>query len=69
MFALVLKFKTNLIKKAFSKRDKTAASIDEVEISGKKIIKMAQSRAFTEEMSSLGSANYKTSNKTATYIH
>ena len=34
-------------------------SIAETKISGKKIIKMAQNRAFAEEISSLGSAKNK----------
>ena len=68
VFALVLKFKTNLLKKVFSKRDKTElnqqigkseqlVSIAEIKFAGKKVIKMAQNKAFAEEISSLGSAN------------
>ena len=68
VFALVLKFKTNFLRKAFPKSDKTELhqqigtseqllSIARIETAGKKIIKMAQSRAFAEEISSLGSAN------------
>ena len=70
VFALVLKFKTNLLREAFPKRDKTELhqqigasaqllSISEIEIAGKKIIKMAQNRAFGEEICSLGSAKNK----------
>ena len=68
VFALVLKFKTNFLRKAFPKWDKTELhqqigtseqllSIARIEAAGKKIIKMAQSRAFAEEISSLDSAN------------
>ena len=57
-------------RKAFPQRDKTELQkqngtseqlicIAEIEAAGKKIIKMAQSRAFAEEISSLGSANNK----------
>ena len=57
--ALVLKFKTNLLRKVFPKGDKAELhqqigtseqllSIAEMEIAGKKIIKIAQNRAFTE---------------------
>ena len=35
-------------------------NIAEIEIAGKKIIKMAQSRTFAEEIIALGSANNKT---------
>ena len=70
VFALVLKFKTNLLRKAFPKRDKRELhqqigqseqlpSIAEIEAAGKKKIKMAQSRAFAGEISSLGSTNNK----------
>ena len=38
-------------------------SIAEIEIAGKKIIKMAQSRTFAEEIIALGSANNKTVTK------
>ena len=66
VFALVLKFKTNLLRKVFPKKDKTVLhhqigtseqllSISEIEIAGKKIIKMARNRAFAEERSLLGS--------------
>ena len=67
VLVLVLNFKTILLRKAFPKRDKTELhqqigtseqllSIAEIEIAGKKIIKMAQNIAFAEEISSLGSA-------------
>ena len=83
MFSLVLKFKTNLLTKAFPKRDKTEQdqqietgeellSIAEIEIAGKKIIKLTQNRVFAEEISSLGSANnkrLKKSNKRTNFIH
>ena len=70
VFALVLKFKTNSLRKAFPKRDKIELhqqtgtseqllSITEIEAVGKKIIKIAQSRAYAEEVSSLGSASNK----------
>ena len=70
VFALVLKFKTNLLRKAFPKRDKTelhqqigtseqVVSIAKIEAAGKKIIKMAQSRLFVGEISLLGSASNK----------
>ena len=70
VFALLLKFKTNLLRKAFPKRDKTELhqqigiseqllSIAEIEPAEKKIIKMAQSRAFAKEISLLGSENNK----------
>ena len=62
VFALVLKFKTNLLSKAFPKRDTTVLhqqtgtfeqllSIVEIEIAGKKLINVAQNRAFAEELS------------------
>ena len=67
VLVLVLNFKTILLRKAFPKRDETELhqqigtseqllSIAEIEIAGKKIIKMAQNKAFAEEISSLGSA-------------
>ena len=85
VFALVLKFKTNLLRKAFPKRNKTELhqqigtseqllNVAEIEAAGKKIIKMAQSRVFVEEKSSLVSANNSLKrsqklNKTINYIH
>ena len=62
VFALVLKFKTNLLRKAFPKRDTTVLhqqtgtfeqllSIVEIKIAGKKLINVAQNRAFAEELS------------------
>ena len=80
---MVLKFKTNSLRKAFPKRDKIELhqqigtseqllSITEIEAVGKKIIKIAQSRAYAEEVSSLGSASNKRLqklNKTTNYIH
>ena len=83
MFSLVLKFKTNLLTKAFPKRDKAEQdqqiktgeqllSIAEIKIAGKKIIKLTQNRVFAEEISSLGSANnkrLKKSNKRTNFIH
>ena len=70
VFALVLKFKTNLLRNFFQKRDKTELhkqigtleqflSNAEIEIVEKKIIKMAQSRPFAEEISLLGLAKNK----------
>ena len=70
VFALVLKFKTNLLRKFFQKRDKTELyqqigtseqflSNAEIEIVKKKIIKMAQNRPFAEEISLLGLAKNK----------
>ena len=70
VFALVLKFKTNLLRKAFPKRDTTVLhqqtgtfeqllSIVEIEIAGKKLINVAQNRAFAEELSWLGLTNNK----------
>ena len=64
------RLKQKKTRKAFPQRDKTELQkqngtseqlicIAEIEAAGKKIIKMAQSRAFAEEISSLGSANNK----------
>ena len=61
VFALVLKFK-NRDKTELHQQIGTSEQllgIAEVEIAGKKIIKIAQSRAFAEEISLLGSANNK----------
>ena len=70
VFELVLKFKANLLRQVFLKRDKAELhqqigtseqllSIAEIEIVGKQIIYIAQNRAFAKEINSLGSAKNK----------
>lgn len=64
VFALVLKFKANFLRKVFSIRDEgklhqqirkseQPLSIAEINFAGKKVIKKTQNKTFAEEKSSL----------------
>ena len=64
VFALVLKFKANFLRKVFSIRDERKLhqqirkseqplSIAEINFAGKKVIKKTQNKTFAEEKSSL----------------
>lgn len=68
VFALVLKFKGNLLRKVFSIRDEgklhqqirkseQPLNIAEINFAGKKVTKKTQNKAFAEEKSSLVSEN------------